>query len=278
MGISGGPDGRFVIRNITPGDYAINVRVGGPDRPAERRELEVASVPITVGSADVDVVLTMSRTVSVPGRIVFEGTTTPPPRDPGYGPMIVFAKLPDGVERSGVRTSVTVDNGMTFQLPEMFGPRVLDVVNAPSGWVLKSVTYRGKDVTDALVDLQAGGEVGTIEVVLHNRGAIVTGHVVDDGGKPVRARVVMIPVDRMRWLSLCSPVTALSSATAGTYAFRPQRAGEYAIVAIDQAESIPSEQNRAFFDRILKSGQTITVAENERRAVDLRVSKLVEDR
>src|SRR5439155_8457745 len=101
MGISGGPDGRFVIRNITPGDYAINVRIGGPDRPAERRELEVASVPITVGSADVDVVLTMSRTISVPGRIVFEGTTTPPPRDPGYGPMIVFAKLPDGVERSG---------------------------------------------------------------------------------------------------------------------------------------------------------------------------------
>jgi Carboxypeptidase regulatory-like domain len=277
-GISGGPDGRFVMRNITPGDYTINARIGGPYRPAERRELEVASVPITVGSADVDVVLTMSRTITVPGRIVFEGTTTPPPRDPGYGPMIVFAKFPDGVERSSVPTGTTVDNGMTFQLPDMFGPRVLDVVNVPSGWVLKSITYRGKDVTDAVVDLQAGGEVGTIEVVMHNRGAVVTGRVVDDGGKPVRARVVMIPADRVRWLGLHSPVTALSSATAGTYAFRPQRAGEYAIVAIDQAEPILSEQNRAFFERILKSGQTITLAENERRAVDLRVSKLVEDR
>jgi hypothetical protein len=151
-------------------------------------------------------------------------------------------------------------------------------VNAPSGWVLKSITYRGKDVTDAVVDLQAGGEVGTIEVVMHNRGAVVTGRVVDDGGKPVRARVVMIPADRVRWLGLHSPVTALSLATAGTYTFRPQRAGEYAIVAIDQAEPIPSEQNRAFFERILKSGQTITLAENERRAVDLRVSKLVDDR
>ena len=68
-------------------------------------------------------------------------------------------------------------------------------------------------------------------------------------------------------------MTALSSATAGTYAFRPQRAGRYAIVAIDQAEPIPSEQNRAFFERILKSGQTITLAENERRAVDLRVGE-----
>jgi protocatechuate 3,4-dioxygenase beta subunit len=275
--ISGGPDGQMVMRNITPGDYVINASIGGPYRPAERRELEVASVPITVGSADVDVVLTMSRTMTVPGRIVFEGTTTPPPRDPGYAPMIVFAKFPDGVERSSVRTSITVDDG-TFQLPDMFGPRVLDVVNAPSGWVLKSITYRGKDVTDAVVDLQAGGEVGTIEVVMHNRGAVVTGRVVDDGGKPVRARVVMIPVDRVRWLGLYSPVTALSSATAGTYAFRPQRAGEYAIVAIDQAEPIPSEQDRAFFERIVKSGQTITLAENERRAVDLRVSKLVEDR
>ena len=60
--------------------------------------------------------------------------------------------------------------------------------------------------------------------------------------------------------------------------FRPQRTGEYAVVAIDQAEPIPSERNRAFFERILKSGQTITLGENERRAVDLRVSKLVEDR
>lgn len=277
-GISGRPDGRFVMRNITPGDYVINARIGGPYRPAERRELEVASVPITVGSADVDVVVTMSRTITVPGRIVFEGTTTPPPRDPGYGPMIVFAKVPDGVERSSVRTSTTVDEGMTFQLPDMFGPRVLDVVNVPSGWVLKSITYRGKDVTDAVVDLQAGGEVGTIEVVMHNRGAVVAGRVVDDGGKPVRARVVMIPAERVRWLGLYGPVTALSSATAGTYAFRPQRAGDYAIVAIDQAEPIPSERNRAFFERILKSGQTITLAENERRAVDLRVTKLVEDR
>jgi len=277
-GISGGPDGRFAMRNITPGDYVINASIGGRYRPAERRELEVASVPITVGSADADVVLTMSRTITVPGRIVFEGATTPPPRDPGYGPMIVFAKLPDGVERSSVRTSTTVDDGMTFQLPDMFGPRVLDVVNVPSGWVLKSITYRGKDVTDAVVDLQAGSEVGTIEVVMHNRGAVVTGRVVDDGGKPVRARVVMIPADRVRWLALYGPVTALSTATAGTYAFRPQRPGEYAIVAIDQSEPIPSEQNRAFFERILKSGQTITLGENERRAVDLRVSKLVEDR
>jgi hypothetical protein len=277
-GISGGPDGRFVMRNIAPGDYTINARIGGPYRPAERRELEVASVPITVGSADVDVVLTMSRTATIPGRIVFEGAATPPPRDPGYGPMIVSARFPDGVERSSVRTITAVDDGMTFQLPDMFGPRVLDVVNIPSGWVLKSITYRGKDVIDAVADLQSGGEVGTIEVVMHNRGAVVIGRVVDDGAKPVRARVVMIPADRVRWLGLYGPVTALSSATAGTYAFRPQRAGEYAIVAIDQSEPIPSEQNRAFFERILKSGQTITLVENERRAVDLRVTTLVEDR
>ena len=277
-GISGGSDGRFVMRNITPGDYTVNARIGGPYRPAERRELEVASVPITVGSADVAVLLTTARTIAVPGRIVFAGTTTPPPRDPGYGPMIVIANPLDGVERSGVRTSTTVENGLTFELTEMFGPRVLDVVNVPSGWVLESITYRGRDVTDKVVNFEAGGEAGTIEVVMHNRGAVVIGRVLDDAGKPVQARVLMIPVDPMRRLALSRPVTALSSVAAGTYAFRRQRAGEYAIVAIDPADPIPSEQNRAFFERILRSGQTITLAENERRAVDLRVSRLVDDR
>jgi hypothetical protein len=274
-GIGGGPGGRFVMRNVTPGDYIINASIGGLNRPAERRELEIASMPITVGSGDLDVVLTMSRTASIPGRIVFEGVSAPPPRDPGYGPMIVFANFPDGVQRSGVRTSATVEEGMTFQLPDMFGPRVLDVVNMPSGWVLKSITYKGKDVTDRVADLQAGIEPGTIDVVMHNRGAVVSGRVVDAGGNPVRARVVMIPVDRLRSLGLYTLETALSSTTSGTYGFRPQRAGEYAIIALDLAEPIPLERNRTLFDRILKSGQTITLDENERRTVDLRISRLL---
>ena len=223
-GISGGPGGRFVMRNVTPGDDIINASIGGPNRPAERRELEIASMPITVGSGDLDVVLTMSRTASIPGRIVFEGVSAPPPRDPGYGPMIVFANFPDGVQRSGVRTSATVQEGMTFQLPDMFGPRVLDIVNMPSGWVLKSITYKGKDVTDRVADLQAVIEPGTINVVMHNRGAVVSGRVADAGGNPVRARVVMIPVDRLRSLGLDTLATALSSTTTGTYGFRPQRA------------------------------------------------------
>jgi hypothetical protein len=276
-GIGGGPGGRFLMRNVTPGDYIINASIGGPNRPAERRELEIASMPITVGSGDLDVVLTMSRTASIPGRIVFEGVSAPPPRDPGYGPMIVFANFPDGVQRSGVRTSATVEEGMTFQLPDMFGPRVLDIVNMPSGWVLKSITYKGKDVTDRVADLQSGVDPGTIEVVMHNRGAVVSGRVVDAGGNPVRARVVMIPVDRLRSLGLYTLVTALSSTTSGTYGFRAQRAGEYAIMALDLAEPIPLERNRALFDRILKSGQTIIVDENERRTVDLRVSRLLQE-
>jgi hypothetical protein len=276
-GIGGGPGGRFVMRNVTPGDYIINASIGGLNRPAERRELEIASMPITVGSGDLDVVLTMSRTASIPGRIVFEGVSAPPSRDPGYGPMIVFANFPDGVQRSGVRTSATVEEGMTFQLPDMFGPRVLDVVNMPSGWVLKSITYKGKDVTDRVADLQAGIEPGTIDVVMHNRGAVVSGRVVDAGENPVRARVVMIPVDRLRSLGLYTLETALSSTTSGTYGFRPQRAGEYAILALDLAEPIPLERNRALFDRILKSGQIITVDDNERRTVDLRIGRLPQE-
>ena len=82
--------------------------------------------------------------------------------------------------------------------------------------------------------------------------------------------------DALGWPRLAE--SALSSATSGAYGFRSQRAGEYAIVAVDQSEILPQDQGRAFFERILASGQTITLAESERRAVDLRVSKLVENR
>jgi uncharacterized protein YheU (UPF0270 family) len=46
-------------------------------------------------------------------------------------------------------------------------------------------------------------------------------------------------------------------------------------MALDLAEPIPLERNRALFDRILKSGQTVIVDENERRTVDLRISRLL---
>jgi protocatechuate 3,4-dioxygenase beta subunit len=275
-----GSDGRFVIRNVLPGHYSVRAQFGGPELPNSGRELELAYAPLTVGSDNISgLVLTMAKAVSVTGRIVFEGTNTPPARNPGYGPMLLRVALEgSSVHRFDDSGSGQVFDDMTFQLTKLFGRRVLTVLNIPSGWMLKSLMYRGKDVTDVPTDFQPVPDPSQLEVLISNRGAVVTGRVLDDSGNPVRGRVLMVPTERARWLALDQATSVLSPATTGSFVLPPQRVGDYAIVAVDSAEALPLLQDATFFERIVKSGQSITLTENDRRTVDLRVTKLSEER
>jgi hypothetical protein len=279
-GTTAGSDGRFVIRNVLPGLYSVGAQLGGPELPADRRELELAYAPVTVAASDVSgLVLTMAKAVSVTGRIVFEGTITPPARSPGYGPMLLRVVLEgSSVRQFDASGSGQVLDDMTFQLNKLFGRRVLTVLNIPSGWMLKSVTYRGKDVTDVPTDFQPVADPSQLEVLISNRGAVVTGRVLDDSGNPVRGRVLMVPADRARWLALGQATSVASIAGTGAFVLPPQRPGEYAALAIDATEALPLSQNAAFFERIVKSGQRLSLTESDRRTVDLRITKLPDER
>jgi Carboxypeptidase regulatory-like domain len=264
--------GRFLLPNVLPGIYGLRATLDGTATPAE-----AGANAVVVGSADVtDVVLTLSKTRTVSGRIVFEGTSTSPPRDPNYGPMLVAALFAGPIVSfdHGNRTVVSPD--MTFEFKALFGRRVLAVDNLPSGWVVKRITYGDKDATDEAVDFETGG--GELLLVADNRGAILSGRVLDDGGNPVRGRVLMIPADRALWLAFQFPRIVSGAERTGAFAFRAERAGEYVVVAVDPAEVLPQRMSAAFFERILKAGQTITLSESERRTVDLRITKLPEQR
>ena len=69
-----------------------------------------------------------------------------------------------------------------------------------------------------------------------------------------------------------------SVAGTGALVLPPQRPGEYAVVAVDSAEPLPPSEDAAFFERIVKAGQTVTLTENDRRAIDVRVTRLPEER
>ena len=61
---------------MRPGAYAIEASIGGPDRPEDRRAREAAFIPIRVADSDAeDLVVTLSKGVDVPGRIVLEDPT-----------------------------------------------------------------------------------------------------------------------------------------------------------------------------------------------------------
>jgi hypothetical protein len=270
------PDGRFVARGLAPGEYAIQAdtwRHSGPmDVPNPDRE--VALLPFRIDGLDIDgLVVATSRVATVAGRLVFEDAA-PPNRTSG---MQVLGSPERSRARSGIMgppPSAQVQDDLTFQLSGLSGPTLITVSGAPENWIVKSVRYRGEDITDVPADFTGGREGDRLEIVLSNRGARVSGTVTDDRGKPFNGLVVLLPADRARWAFQSGlRMTAAPQSDAG-FKLGPVRAGEYLIVAIDRDEGPRVMPDEKYFARLAAVADRITLVEGEEQVLQLRLRRL----
>jgi protocatechuate 3,4-dioxygenase beta subunit len=274
------PDGHFLASSVRPGNYAIQVSIGNwhPGNREDKRDREMGYVPVRVDAADVDgVVVATSKAAKVAGRIVFEGGVpdhrtlklmimSTPDEQPGGGGMMFVPQSP-----------ATVRDDMSFELDDLFGPQLLMVVGAPHGWIVKSVKYRGDDVTDRGIEFRSSSDPRLLEVTLTNQTAIVTGRVLgDDGRESSDAFVVLLPADVSRWRPFPG-LPVITPKADGTFAIGPVRAGEYIVAAVTGL-SMPKlfdPSGRAdIAERIAKAGERLILIENEKHAIDLRITKL----
>jgi protocatechuate 3,4-dioxygenase beta subunit len=265
------PDGTFRIAGVQPGNYAIEVTVGGPDRPEQRRPLEAAFVPLHVDGTDIeDLLVALRRGVDVHGRVTLDDPSATLPPSPGSG-LMLFARLAeDRSPGSGSSRMAIVRTDRTFTFEGVFGPRTFDFANVPRGWFVKAVRYHGRDVLDDAVEFKEGG-APSLEVVLSNRGAYVTGRVTDDRGQPVpRARLFAISADVPIPAQLHRG-TASASAT-GEFRIGPLRGGEYYIVALTSAAEMLQMGQWDRIASLISGAERITVGDLEQRAIDLRVT------
>ena len=266
-----GPDGRFTVSGVTPGEYAITAEIGGPERPEHRRELEVAYHPVRVDSADVSgLVVAMTHTVDVPGRVTLEDQGTPLPRPEGPG-LIISARLADDwLSGSGSSTAIMGED-RRFVLDRMCGRRLLEFANVPRGWYVKAVRYDGRDVFDEPTEFRADKD-GALEILLSTRGAAVTGQVFDDRGNPTRGgRVLMFPVGAdPRLFDYLSSVAVNAD---GRYRIGPTRPGEYFLLALPPGASTPDWPDREQLSTLSEAAERITLSAEEERTLDLRVNR-----
>ena len=265
-------NGRFSIANVAPGEYAIQASIGGTERPEQRREREEAFVPVHVDSSDVtDIVLTMTKAVVVAGRVTLEQPLPKLPRDPFYGPMLVDARLV-GRQLPGMGGSrgASVGEDGVFYLDRMFGTRKLEVFNIPRGWYVKSIQYEGKDIINTPTEFKGSRDPSLLEVVLSNRGGVVSGRVLDERGEPVRgARVILFPANPELWNE--RQVLGVNVSAGGTFKLGPQRAGDYLVVAFNPSTLAASMMDRERLVRVAPEAERITLREDEERTLELRI-------
>lgn len=228
-------DGSFTIRDVPPGDYILTaMRMDTDGAP------EVAQTPVTVDGADIDdISLVGSGGGTVSGRVVAE--------DAGLalntvrmtvGAVVHGQPSPSvlGAFRNSGGFTTVKDDG-AFTVSHVFGTSRFQV-NLPSGWIVRSITHDGRDITDSSFELRSGEQWNDVEVRLSKRSGTIAGDIVDDQNAPVTSgTVVVFATDSQKWFESTRFVRAARPNQQGQWRVTGVPDGEYFAAAVDYVEN-----------------------------------------
>jgi len=171
-----GSGGDFELSGVPPGDYYLVARSNGP-RPGGGSVMSAVQ-PVTVGDKPIDgIVLTLAPGRDVTGTVRIEGDS-----EPSLGSLTIQANSLDGLY-NGMGPQVRGVSGSQFTLKGVAPGRTSIVVNnLPPNYFVKSIQYEGQEVTQGGADLTTGG---SLVILLSDKGARLSGRVVDAAGKVV---------------------------------------------------------------------------------------------
>ena len=264
------PDGAFEFPNVSPGQYIIRADRGRTN--AIEGEFGVA--PVSVNGADVTgVVVHTSAGSSITGRFRFEtynNTKTPGPSSVELSPMPVdYDIAPSNPATAAIHAD------WTFELAGINGPRRLQLLRVPAGWMLKEIRARGADVTDRPMSFGTRDQsLADVEVVLTDRISELTGRVVDDQERPVsRAEVLVVSTDRTSWYAASRFMRRVVTEIDGTFSAAGLPFGSYQAAAFARLPFSNGDewQDPAFLETIAPRATSVTLAEGRRQTIALRV-------
>ena len=267
------PDGRFEFPNVAPGDYVIQ---GYRGRVNSSTEGEFGAARVIVTDGDVrGVVVRTSAGSSIRGRIVFEpslGSSVPNPWDVAVSPIPVDYDL--SPQNNFASADIRPDG--SFTIDGINGPRRLEVVTAPAGWVLKEIRAGGSEVTDQVLPFGTADEsLRDVEVVLTARVSELFGSVRDDRARPMTAATIIVfSTDRTRWYPRSRYIQRDRAEADGSFSIAGLPSGTYYAVPVREvpADGADAWQEPAFLESLIPAAITVLVGDGERASANFRLS------
>ncbi len=266
------PDGSFQIPNVAPGRYMLNLRPMGMATAAD----EFASLPITVGSENIENVM-LSTSVGATARgVVVTDTGEAPSFRPDQ--VQIFASTPEPMMMSSGNSGPTrVNEDFSFEMTSLFDRRMIRAsVMGATGWYVKEIRFDGQDITDEGFEFVGGRHLEGLQVVFTQKATDLSGLVTDAGGKPVvDASVVIFPANRDKWKFQSRYVRTARPDTQGRYNIKSLPPGEdYLIIAVQNLEN-GQGGDPEFLGRAKEEAKPFTLNEGETKAVDIKLSALI---
>jgi hypothetical protein len=210
--------------------------------------------------------------MSVSGRIVFEGTATPPdvtrirvsltqPMVPGTVALGVASVAPDATGAFTIRGVAAGNYRLSANIPTLR--------TDTQTWQVKSATINGRDTLDSLIELRAGADDALITFT--DKVTEITGAVQDSAGQPApEYHILLFSADKSHWTSTSRRVRSVRPAADGRFQMSNVPPGDYLITAVNDIE--PGEwSDPAVLDQLSRAAIALTIGEGEKKVHDLRL-------
>jgi hypothetical protein len=262
-GANVGPDGRFVIADVAPGEYAVQVNFDA---------IEEVATTLTVDGFDVsDLRIVVGPGTAVSGRVVFEGRPMPAGAASSFRVVLADVTRSVGLGLIQGRRAAVVDAEGRFGFTGVSG-RVMVDVTSPEGWMMKSVVVDRLDVTDTSLDLGRRPTLSDVIITLTNRLTTVSAAVTDTRGQPLRSgAVVIVPVETYEGGIMARRVRVVRPDPDGTFATRGMMPGRYLAVAVDALEE-GRQFSPEFQQQVRRLGRELSLKEGESATLNLRLT------
>jgi hypothetical protein len=279
FGINMDPTGHFLARNIPPGDYKLVARQminrppnTPPNAPFDPGEFAV--VPISLTNDIDDLLVTTSPGATITGQIVYEsGPPAPLPSGAPAQPPRINATPPDPQNFGGLPTpqSVQASADLTFTMKGFMGEYM---IRANGGnQYMKSVQLNGQDITDTPREFKDGDKV---TIVMTTRASTIEGVVTDDKGQPANGGMLLLfSEDKSGWRTNSVHTRRSGADITGHFRMQGLLPGRYLLIALPQERANAlnfGSTDPLLFEQFAKEATSITVAEDEQRQVDIKIS------
>jgi protocatechuate 3,4-dioxygenase beta subunit len=248
-------DGSFALTNVLPGESILSANRWGDSGQ------EYASVALTI-AGDIDgLVVQLRPTVTIRGRVAFEG-----PAPAAFESLKLRAvPLLATLERGAITVQPEADG--SFAIDNQFGPLLLRTIGLP-GWNLKSVSYDGRDITDVPTEFTSSSP--NVEVLLTRNSATVTGSVRTAKGAGTDAAVLIFGRDRSQWDGRFTTTAVGHADGQGRYRLGGLRAGHYLAIALSAEDVNIDEPLPAYFELLAGLATPLEVSDGASVTLDLK--------
>ena len=180
------PDGHFSFSDVVPGRYQIRAR--GQTEASGAALFGVFAVDVA-GTDVTGIRVTLRPGATLEGTLVVEGTHGTKPL---LSALHVRAPLADGTGFGDSLTGTVQPNGSFVLRGIMKGQHQIVVDGLQPPWVLKSVMYRGADITDVQIDAAEKQAISGVRVTITDESSLVSGLVQNARSAPAPNTGVLV--------------------------------------------------------------------------------------